>query len=239
MGEDVSLFTLRTTTTTPAAVGQQGTYVTTAIGLDESLISITNPTTSAPNVTVQQTQTLTSTNYTGDMFSVQTNVGLGGTYTFQQDFSVQILDEVEITLTSINVDFFAHSKDGVKQNQDMECNATLTLKKDGEVVKGFDKGKIDITFTGNQNYQGKVYNDAGQRLDAAGGVTQEYKLPQGVKLDEGNYTLTIEIERSNNDGSYFGIGNVEAKGMVSKVPEPTTGALSLLALAGLCIRRRK
>ena len=236
-GEEVSLFTIGTTTTTPATATAAGTYVNTVINKDASLVSVTGKTV-ANNVTIPSVQTLNSSTYSKDMFSVETNVGNGGTYTFDLNFQVGVLDGAEITLTSINVDFFAHNANGIKQNQDMECYATLTLSKDGVAVKEFDKGKIDITFSGSSNYTGKAY-DNGQRLDAAGGVTSEYALPLGVKLDEGDYTLSIAIERSKAAGTYIGIGNVEAKGTVSQVPEPATGTLSLLALAGLCARRRR
>ena len=55
------------------------------------------------------------------------------------------------------------------------------------------------------------------------GAAQDFTLTKSDKLDSTNFTPRGSLAIVKN----------------SNVPEPTTGTLSLLALAGLCIRRRK
>ena len=76
----------------------------------------------------------------------------------------------------------------------------------------------DAQITGN--FDGKWYGEIFSRVSPTPAGGSPYEL-------QGDYQLII------NEG-----GNVAFR-KVSDTPEPTTGTLSLLALAGLCIRRRK
>ncbi len=237
MGEEaISLFTIAPTTTTAATATAAGTYTSVVLNPNEVFGTITASDPSALDIT--GVQTLTASGYTNSMFSVQTNIGNGGSYTFEQDFTVDVLDGATVTLTSLDVDFFAYGSGGQQQTVERGLKATLTLTKGEDSL--FGSNVTEITIPAGPGIKTAAYDEAGNRTQNAGGVIQNFTLSPNVDLSAGNYTLSIKVENLNpNVGTFIGVGHVEAKGTVSQVPEPATGTLSLLALAALAARRRR
>lgn len=234
IGEEVSLFKIGTTTTTAATSENQGSYTSSVVNKTEAIDGLTGMTAQASSISGDQA--LSASAFTESIFSVQANIGNGGSYIFEQNFHVDLADGATITLTSINVDFFAHNNGGVKQTSAREISATLTLKRGAETL--LDSTGVDVTIPGisGDMYSGPAYNGETALREPGVGT---FTLPQSVNLSDGDYILSIAIAKKSSGGTYIGIGRVEAKGTVERVPEPTTGTLSLLALAGLAARRRR
>lgn len=88
---------------------------------------------------------------------------------------------------------------------------------------------------------------AGERVDGLHGTLQLFGAEAGstVSLDGTEVVYKgavdgLQLLKQNEVGIVLGEKEITLVGKVVKgVPEPTTGTLSLLALAGLCARRRK
>ena len=158
-------------------------------------------------------------------------------------FNFMINSETDLVDGAIVAAYFAN----ITVTDAYSTNA-YTLKKDGEnfylsVGDGHANSKTEPTsFT----------VDGGRTLtfgDTALGVGKEYTIVvhgadtnQTVALYDGTQLLQVGNYNSNMNGTveagqYFDV--YQNTTYQSNVPEPTTGSLSLLALAGLCARRRR
>lgn len=89
-----------------------------------------------------------------------------------------------------------------------------------------------------RDWGGLLMVEIDYRKDA--GTTVQYSYYEDALLDQFVMpTTSFDLEKfvMNTGTQLSGWGQLNVNH--SEVPEPTTGALSLLALAGLCIRRRK
>ena len=124
-----------------------------------------------------------------------------------------------------------HIADGVLLSQEAMVSLTSTSE-------GLDLTGVEIGFNGDavQDW-GKYEGQSITLVTAAMAITVgegsmgevEIKGADGATVA----TATLELGGSND---VLSLSNIKG---VTPVPEPTTGALGLLALAGLCIRRRR
>ncbi len=119
----------------------------------------------------------------------------------------------ELLSTTLNADLY------LEDNSILKLTGTTLNLKNNDLVMG---DNVSIVLSDDM-------------LDTTGSVT----LFSGVSsmLDtEGNAITSFKINGGNNEVSIDGAGNVV---ITECVPEPATATLSLLALAGLCARRRR
>lgn len=144
-----------------------------------------------------------------------TNIGNGGKYDFS--FSITNKTEEALTIFAITFDTFAYNNGGTAQNADF-------LKRDIKFTLTGDAGAAVVHSFGNIDAATDVYNwDTNptlyfEPLEIAAGATANFNLA---------------VEESNSEGCFIGISGATV------IPEPTTATLSLLALAGLAVRRRR
>lgn len=110
----------------------------------------------------------------------------------------------------------------------------------------YEKMSLVLTFDG-----ANTVSATWMILDTKGNSTTYYGTNNGIKFTPNYTALTPNGTISNIDTSmvnyaavFEGAKNQQessaiAQAVLQRVPEPTTGSLSLLALAGLCARRRK
>ena len=144
-----------------------------------------------------------------------TNIGNGGKYDFS--FSITNKTEEALTIFAITFDTFAYNNGGDAQNSDFlkrDIKFTLTGAAKAEVVHSFTN--IDAaTDVYNWDTNPTLYFEP---IEIAAGATVNFKLA---------------VEKSDSVGCFIGISGATV------IPEPTTATLSLLALAGLAVRRRR
>ena len=126
-----------------------------------------------------------------------------------------------------------HIADGVLLSQ--EAMVSLTSTSDGE---GLDLTGVEIGFNAADVQDwGKYEGQSITLVTAAQSITIDQGSLGDVEIKNADgltvATATLALGGSND---VLSLSNIKG---VTPVPEPTTGALSLLALAGLCIRRRK
>lgn len=146
--------------------------------------------------------------------TLDTSSTFGEMYAYFGTSSSVNMDNVVITLTSADMTQtdYGYSVDLSKMFKyaDMDLN-TVYFDASSVLVDGLDEGKyINVNFGLGDDVKAKA---------------------EKVAVLFGNGMMTNEYTTRNG-------GNVEFRGMVV-VPEPTTGTLSLLALAGLAARRRR
>lgn len=136
------------------------------------------------------------------------------------------------TLSSMQMLNF-HIADGVLLSQ--EAMVSLTSTSDGE---GLDLTGVEIGFNAADVQDWGAYEGKSITLvQAAQAITIDQGSLGDVAIKDAN-GLTVATATLALGGSNDELTLTDIKG-VTPVPEPTTGALGLLALAGLCIRRRK
>ena len=126
-----------------------------------------------------------------------------------------------------------HIADGVLLSQ--EAMVSLTSTSDGE---GLDLTGVELGFNAADVQDwGKYEGQSITLVTAAQSITIDQGSLGDVEIKNADgltvATATLALGGSND---VLSLSNIKG---VTPVPEPTTGALSLLALAGLCIRRRK
>ena len=106
---------------------------------------------------------------------------------------------------------------------------------------------VSVTFTFTNNVAAGAYSAWGYTNEAT--EVSSLAGPTATAVGENTFVLTAD-KLAELDELIFVIGNAKTNTQVTNlsvtatfaeksVPEPTTGSLSLLALAGLCARRRK
>lgn len=192
----------------------------------------------------------TATNYTNSFYSVATNVGNGGTYDYVLTFSLS----QDITLNSLAFDVFFHNAGGKTQGYNRTANCAITLSPVADSTTSLFSTSVAATsnqpenYNGNATYSGAAYDTNGNLIvntttavqaDGSRVATPLVTMSDEITLTTGtSYELKISVANGDTRGGMFvGIGNITMDGQV--IPEPATATLSLLALAGLAVRRRR
>lgn len=117
-------------------------------------------------------------------------------------------------------------------------NTTLTLTGTDATYGG--------VILGVKNSSGKIAyyaaNDVQTNGTGVNGATQWVRAnpaAEELKLEDGKSYIVIGIDESISNGTTGYSSMKRVSYLVKAVPEPTTATLSLLALAGLCARRRR
>lgn len=205
-----------------------------------------------------------STAYASSVFAVNgTNVGNGGTFTYTLTFTTDFAESVSaVTLDSFTFDLFTLNGNGNTQNSAnaksisydyvlKQQETTLRSQSDTEVALGggfqtsaqggtaaYSYDDSTETYTRGVYGTEKVEGMADAELLSGGEVNIDFSANPVVLLDDTVYSISLDVERTVNDGYYLGFGNVSLNGSAI-VPEPATAALSLLAFAGVAVRRRR
>lgn len=160
-------------------------------------------------------QSPTNANYQNS-FSPDAQLRSGTTDSWTMNFTLTNNGEEKITLTKFVFDVYCINGGGSDKNADIPV--TLTL---GGVSSG-----VTLKY-GGQTAEGV--------LDLAGG-SKSISIGANETV---NLSLTMGDAKSYNTYSGITSGSVTYTIGDAVVPEPTTATLSLLALAGLAVRRRR
>lgn len=232
----------------------QNSSGSTAWGADED-ISLSNIS-STISITSSSGNAPAATNYSNSVLTAGTNVGNGGKYTYTLTFTTSFADNATVILDSLTIDMFSLNGNGATQNAAAAktCKYTYSLTGGGTDITTDIFTNVDLMGSATQfadsstpayTFQDGVYvaTPIGSGTGSVSGAKTTISFGDGgVALQKGTqYTFEMNVERVTQTGFYTGIGNVALTGSIENppVPEPTTGSLSLLALAGLCARRRK
>ncbi len=138
----------------------------------------------------------------------------------------------DVSRTLITTDYFTNTAFA-----DLKNNTTLTLT-------GTD-ATYDGVILGVTNSSGDIaYYDASDvetQYSGVGGTqyVRAKSTAEALELEAGKSYIVIGIDESITGGSVGYSSMKRVSYLVKAVPEPTTATLSLLALAGLCARRRR
>lgn len=205
-----------------------------------------------------------TTTYAQSVFAVNgTNVGSGGTFTYTLTFTTDFAAGVSaVTLDSFTFDLFTLNGSGKTQNNanDKSISYDYVLNQQGTTLRsqndtvvalggGYQTSAQGGTSAYSYDSSTDVYTRGVYGTEKVDGMSDSVLLSGGevkidfadnpvVLLDNTVYSLSLDVERTVNDGYYLGFGNVSLNGS-AVVPEPATTALSLLAFAGLAARRRR
>ena len=149
------------------------------------------------------------------------NVGNGGTWTIK--FTVTNRSDEAVTIDAITLDAYALKSSGVAQSTDnykRDINFTVTGDIEAAVVHSF----------GNPDPGNEVYG-----WDTNPVITLATPVEIGAGKD---LSFTLKVSENVSEGCYIGLSGATIS-TIPAVPEPATATLSLLALAGLCARRRR
>ena len=158
-------------------------------------------------------------------FTPDVNVGNGGSWTLT--FTIQNLHETDVmTLNSVTLQAVLFDSAGKFQPNDTKRNITFTLGVQGGETIGSKAQVLD--GTGDKTDSGRAEN-----LNT---VVIDLKNPLEIAAKD-FVTLTLTANRTNAgvQGTFVGLKGASFQ----LIPEPTTATLSLLALAGLAVRRRR
>ena len=148
--------------------------------------------------------------------------------------------------------------DGYELSVDLNCtrltlNAGATLEVDGAcfdlnngmltlAVTPDSAEKIELVLAENAVYTGSeqiaLFANVGQGIFAYNGINTSTGTETLYTLNAADYFTGAGINETTQLVYDRTIGTVYLQGVVM-IPEPTTATLSLLALAGLCARRRR
>lgn len=159
-------------------------------------------------------------------FTPDVNVGNGGSWTLT--FTIQNLHETDVmTLNSVTLQAVLFDSAGKFQPGGTPRNITFTLGVQGGETMGSTA---------------KVLNGTGANTDAGRAEnlnTVIINLENALEIAaKDSVTLTLTATRTNEgngQGTFVGLKGASFQ----FIPEPTTATLSLLALAGLSVRRRR
>ena len=136
------------------------------------------------------------------------------------------------TLSSMQMLNF-HIADGVLLSQEAMISLTSTSDGEGLDLTGAEIGfnAADVQDWGAYEGQSITLVNAAQAITVGEGSMGEV----AIKGADGATVATATLGLENSDKSLV-LSNIKG---TAPIPEPTTGTLSLLALAGLCARRRR
>ena len=136
------------------------------------------------------------------------------------------------TLSSMQMLNF-HIADGVLLSQEAMVSLTSTKTSGALDLTGVEIGfsAADVQDWGKYEGQSITLVNAAQAITVGEGSLGDVEIKGADGLTVATATLALE----NSDKSLV-LSNIKG---TAPVPEPTTGTLSLLALAGLCARRRR
>ena len=157
------------------------------------------------------------------------NVGNGGTYTIT--FKLTNTSDDVIVLDQITFESFAYNSGGSLQEHNDNVNRNVIFTLNG----GID-GKSAVVYTAN-GLTNKAENSDAVITFAPIELTQNAHIEFSLNVTEGN----------GCEGTFVGLKGATFSGEIvapvipdtPAVPEPATATLSLLALAGLAVRRRR
>ena len=204
-----------------------GTKAQTFIGWDMTITDGTQVLTSNNtqyDVTLSNGQWLGGQNATGEWYIgsnvnlTGTNVGIGGTIGASNNFGFYFAD-LATSSSSITFDQL-----WIRQTN-ITIEGTLNMT-------GSDFSKVLFTGTNMQQSEG-VWDASGFIVTDANGQPLTYADSASGHIGEEGY-FWLETEGGETVGSTLTVTLV-----AKATPEPTTATLSLLALAGLCARRRR
>ncbi len=204
-----------------------GTKAQTFIGWDMTITDGTQVLTSNNtqyDVTLSNGQWLGAQNATGEWYIgsnvtvTGTNVGIGGTAGALNSFSFYFAD-LATSNSSITLDTL-----WIRQTN-ITLEGTLNMT-------GSDFSKVLFTGTNMQQSEG-IWDASSLIVTDANGQALTYAGSDSEHVGEEGY-FWLEIKGGETEGSTLTVSIV-----AQATPEPTTATLSLLALAGLCARRRR
>ena len=155
--------------------------------------------------------------YFSDKFTPDLNMDTGKSWTVQ--FTLTNGSSQDITINRLLLDSFIYTGTGAQHKDDNVVRQAVFTLSDGI------EGKSEVTFTESGVYK----TDEDALIAFAAPVTIAASDTLTFELTVGKGTLT-------NQGSFVGLKGATFSYVV---PEPTTATLSLLALAGLAMRRRR
>lgn len=152
------------------------------------------------------------------------NVGNGGSYTL--NFTLTNTGETEIRLSSVSFDAFLYNAGGTYQ---LNAARTIKLTLGGELTGSTVYTIPAVTDKDSNN----IPLDNTKTIEIA-----EYETPITINANESiDFTLMVSKGSNENAGTFVGLKSATFE--IESVPEPATATLSLLALAGLAMRRRR
>ncbi len=194
--------------------------------LDETSVQTeVNITNSSLAANAPSTDYLVGSEFARTAYTINTNVGNGGTWTMTLTFTLledMALDNLAITLITADSNGNAQYNHRVPQ-----LSYTLSSS---DSASPLAEGSNSMTITGST---GSIVNGTATRNEGTFNFDVDESLKAGT-----TYTLTLDAARaeSSNAGYYLGVKSI---GFTAAIPEPATATLSLLALAGLAARRRR
>ena len=203
-------------TTVGFSFGTTNDLSTLQISAADSVLSIRDAA-----IDVTGTQTLGSGSIDTDYYAPDTNVQnytpsgrVGGSWTLT--FNLTNTSDQAIILTGIDLSVFSFNASNLAQTGSRTIDFTVSVGESAfsggaatSVANNFGKTSVDTTGSFT--------------LDAGSSVSISIKADKNAVKNEG--------------GCYVGLTGGTISYQVT--PEPTTATLSLLALAGLCVRRRR
>ncbi len=202
--------------------------------------SLTSVTVNSVSLAVSTGTAALQTGGYGDNF-YSPNIKIGGTensWTYTLTFTIT----EEITTDSIDVALFSTNATAGKQTVARQGKHTLTLS-GGSLTDTISVVDKEVEYAGNvgsESYPVYTFDNYGKggTVSSGSGTVATFAFADGAQtLSAGTYTLTLDARDNGSAGHYVGIAGIQIND--ANIPEPTTATLSLLALAGMMVRRRR